>query len=278
MKLFKRIFAAGLISGLAALFVNSAGAADITFDGASGGLSLTEYIQDVPLDQPRLTATPAAAGAHVYDFKTLYRSLGYPSPHYFGSSKEEVEDLHNYTSKEDGIYEEINGYLRFYPEPYTWYGTSPESAKIIVAHVDNIFARVPAIPADIILFRGLGLGYRADKPFDMGEEFIDKGYVSTSLSYSVALHFAIEMNEDDEKPTRRAIFVIYLDRPGEKGILVNQGEDEVILNRGRKFRVMAQKDGVKKYDLYLVQACAASCETTLRGDVQYFWTAFNVSE
>jgi len=258
------------------LFVNSAKAADINFDGASVGLSLNEYIQGVPLDQPRLTVTPAAAGVHVYDFKILYASLGYPSPDYFGSSEEEVEDLNNYTSQEDPLYEEINGYLRFYPEPYDWYGTSPESAKTIVAHVDNIFARVPAIPADLILFRGLGLGYRADKPFNMGEEFVDKGYVSTSLSYSVARHFAIEMNE--EKPTRRAIFTIYLTRPGEKGLLVNQGEDEVILNRGRKFRVMAQKAGVKKYDLYLVQACAASCETTLRGDVQDFWTAFNVSD
>ncbi len=265
-----------MISGLAALFINSAKAADITFDGASGGLSLIEYIQSVPLDQPRLTVKPAAAGAHVYNFKTLYRSLGYPSPHYFGSSEEEVEDLNNYTSKEDGIYEEINGYLRFYPAPYDWYGTSPESAKAIVAHVDNIFGRVPAIPADLILFRGLGLGYRADKPFYMGEEFVDKGYVSTSLSYSVARHFAIEMNE--EKPTRRAIFTLYLTRSGEKGILVDQAEDEVILNRGRKFRVMAQKTGVKKYDLYLVQACAAVCETTLRGDVQNFWAAFSVPD
>lgn len=266
--------AGGLAFALAAFFINAAKAADITFDGAAGKVSFAEYLQDAAVSPAR---QPAAVGAHVYDFKTLYGALGYPSPDYFGSSEEEVQDLDTYTSKEDTFYGEINGYLRYYPAPYDWNGTGPEDAKAIVKRLDRIFERAPAIPVDLILFRGLGLSYRADKPFAPGEEFTDKGYVSTSLTYSVARYFAVDLAREEEQPSRRAIFAIYLTRP-EKGILVDQGEDEVILKHDRKFRVMAQKPGVKLYDLYLVQACAAACETALRGDVNDFWQAFPVQD
>jgi alkylation response protein AidB-like acyl-CoA dehydrogenase len=70
-------------------------------------------------------AARAPAGAHVRDFRTLYGALGYPSRAYFGSTADEVTDLAAYTGQEDPIYQEINGYLRFYPAPYEWYGTSP---------------------------------------------------------------------------------------------------------------------------------------------------------
>lgn len=268
--------AGGLIFA-AVLFLNTAKAADISFDGDAGGLSLKDYVQTLVPDQPGVPPVAAAAGAHVYAFKTLYSGLGYPSPGYFGSSEEEVMDLDTYTSKEDTFYGEINGYLRYYPAPYDWYGTGPEDARAIVGRLDNIFARTPSLPGDLILFRGLGLGYRDNRPFAMGEEFVDKGYVSTSVTYGVARHFAVEMG-DEETPSRRAIFTLYLSAPGEKGILVDQGEDEVMLPHGHKFRVMAKKDDVKKYDLYLVQVCAAACDTTLRGDVKDFWDGFAMQD
>lgn len=279
MRIVKRLFTGSLALGLSALFAGAAGAVDISFDGTSRKISVNDYLRDAVSDQPRFTAVPvAAAGAHVYDFKTLYAGLGYPSPNYFGSPAAAVQDLETYTSKDDTFYGEINGYLRYYPGQYDWYGTGPADAKVIVAHIDRIFEKVPAIPEDLILFRGLGLGYRAGKPFTIGEEFTDKGYVSTSLTYSVARHFAVEMDRDEAKPSRRAIFAIYLTRPGEKGILVDQGEDEIILKHGRKFRVMSQKAGVTKYDLYLVQACSDTCDTTLRGDVREFWDNFTVQD
>ncbi|MDP2865824.1 MAG: ADP-ribosyltransferase [Elusimicrobiota bacterium] len=278
MKTYKGILKGGLAAVLASLLVNTAKAADLSFDGASGGLSLLEAVNSAEnrADLPRLSIVPSAVGAHAYDFRTLYEALGYPSPDYFGSSEEEVQDLEAYTDKDDTFYSEINGYLRYYPAPYDWYGTGPGEAKAIVGRIDRIFKRAPALPADLILFRGLGLGHRADKPFALGEEFVDKGYISTSLSYGVARFFAVEMDED--KPSRRALFAIYLARPGEKGILVDQGEDEVILKHGRRFRVMAQKAGVKAYDLYLVQACSGPCETLLKNDVNDFWSALNVQD
>lgn len=262
-----KIYKGGLAL-LAALCVGTAEAAEIRFDIA-GGTGLAEYARGAEIVLP----LAAPAGAHVYDFKALYRSLGYPSPDHFGATEEEVMDLDAYTSKSDGFYGEINGYLRFHPAPYEWYGTGPEDAKVIVEHLDSVFRKAPAIPGDLILFRGLGLGWHGGKPLAPGEEFTDKGYVSTSASYSVARYFALEMG-DEEKPERRAVFVLYLAGPEERGILVDQGEDEVMLPRGRKFRVMARRDGALKYDLYLVQACAAECETAARPDVSDFWRGF----
>lgn len=270
VKLSGKIFNGGL-AVLAALFVGTAEAAEIRFD-TPGGTGLAVYARGAETAAP-LAPPPAPAGAHVYDFKSLYASLGYPSPGYFGSTEEEVMDLDTYTSKYDSFYDEINGYLRFHPAPYEWYGTGPEDARAIVARLDNVFRRAPAIPGDLILFRGLGLGWHGGKPLAQGEEFTDKGYVSTSVSYGVARYFALEMG-DEEKPERRAVFVLYLTKPEERGILVDQGEDEVMLPRGRKFRVMARKDGALKYDLYLVQACAAVCETATRPDVSDFWSGF----
>ena len=91
----------------------------------------------------------APAGAHAYDFKSLYRSLGYPSADFFASSEDEVMALEAYIRKEDPIYGEINGYLRYHPQPYEWYGTGPEDAKVIVGHIDNILRRAPRLPGDL---------------------------------------------------------------------------------------------------------------------------------
>ena len=260
------------------LFSTGAKAADIYFDGTSGGFS--EAVLSVKGQAEAAGAyefKPSAAaisGARTYDFKTLYKYLGYPSPGYFGSSLEEIQDLETYTSKEDTYYKEVNDYLRYYPEPYTWCGTSPKAAKTMVANIDRIFRRVPALPADIMLFRGIGLGFRGNKSYEVGEEFIEKGYASTSTSFKVAEHFAAP-KEEDEPDSRKAVLVIYSNRAGEKGILVDQREDEVILRHGIKFRIMAKKETGKKYDLYLAQACSAPCEISVRTDVQDFWDGFS---
>ena len=258
---------------LAALFSGPVKAADFPFYSGPALAAVQAGLHGADLPLPA-----AAAGARTYDFQTLYGSLGYPSPTYFGSSGDEVMDLEAYTSKSDSFYSEINGYLRFYPGPYTWYGTGPEDAKLIVEHMDHVFSRAPALPADLMLFRGLGLKFRGSEPYTIGEEFLDKGYVSTSTSYKVARYFAIEMGAAEDDGSRKAVFALYLGRPGEKGILVDQGEDEVILKHVMKFRVMAKKDGVKKYDLYLVQACADVCAAAVPRDAGVFWAGLSVND
>jgi len=255
-------------------------ALDISFDGGSGTLSgavsgLRASDDVLPAVSAPSSRSAAPAAYRTYDFKTLYKSLGYPSPDYFGSTGDEINDLETYTSKEDTFYKEINGYLRYYPGPYEWDGTGPEAAKVIVADIDRIFSRVPALPQDLVLFRGLGLGYHGNKPYAAGEEFTDKAYISTSASFKVAKYFAVDM--DGENKDRKAIFAVYFSRPGEKGILFDQGEDEVILKHGRKFRVMAARD-MKRYDLYLVQACADSCDTAISAPAERFWKGFSVHD
>jgi len=280
MKKFKKIFGSALAAVLLSLSIKTTEATEFLFDGTDSGFSLAEtvnYLEIPGADLPGPSAI-SAAGARTYDFKLLYHDLGYPSPDYFGSNETEVTDLDSYTSKQDAFYEEINGYLRFYPKPYDWYGTGPEDARVIVRNIDRVFDRVPSLPANLILFRGLDLKFRADKSYAIGEEFTDKGYVSTSVSFKVARYFAIEINDNAVTGSRKAVFALYMDRPGEKGILIDQGEDEVILRHGRKYKVMAKKDNVVKYDLYLVQACSAACSETLAAEVRAFWSGFNVQD
>mgnify|MGYP003798589357 CR=1 FL=1 len=264
---------------VAALFVNVSAAGFA--DNFSGGLSIADTVQTLKAQSAGLArpvAVAANAGARTYEFQALYKSLGYPDPGFFGASEQALQDLDSYTSKYDAFYEEINGYLRFYPAPYDWSGTGPEDAKLMVANIDGIINKAPALPADLVLFRGLDLKFRKSKPYAINEEFVDKGYVSTSTSYKVARYFAIEMNDNATTKSRKAVFTLYSARPGQKGLLIDQNEDEVILRHGMKYRVMAKKDNVKKYDLYLVQVCGDVCETTLKTDVGSFWANLNITD
>ena len=211
-----------------------------------------------------------------YLFTDLSRELGYPSETFFGSTQDQINDLDSYTSKYDSFYREINGYLRFFPAPYDWDGTGPDDAKIIVAHIDSIFKKVPALPKDLILFRGVDLKYRKNKSFLIGEEFLDKGYFSTSTSFKVAKYFAAEMDIENRIETKKAIYVIYQNNnsQSEKGILIDQNEDEVILKHGQVLKVMALKKSNPAYETYLIQLCSLKCNQQMNSDIQKFWKRF----
>lgn len=208
-----------------------------------------------------------------YSFAELSQQLGYPDESYFGSSDDEISDLETYISKEDTYYKEINSYLRYFPAPYDWYGISPEQAKIMVNNIDSIFTKIPAIPQDLLLFRGINLKYRKNKSFDIGEEFIEKGYVSTSTSLKVATHFATKLN-DTSALTKKAVLVLYQNTPTHQGILIDQNEDEVLLKRDQPMKVMAYKKTNTLYETYLVQVCKTSCETEMNQDIKNYWIQF----
>lgn len=208
-----------------------------------------------------------------YKFHKLAEQLGYPNETYFGSTGDEVSDLETYTSKEDAFYREINDYLRFYPAPYDWSGTTPQDARAMVASIDKIFARIPAIPQDLILFRGVGLKHRKNKSFRIGEEFVEKGYVSTSTSFKVAKHFAAK-ESDESTAAKKVIFVLYQNFPGQRGILIDQDEDEVLLKHGQALKVMALKKTGLTDEIYLVQVCKTSCTKRMNKDIIRFWKNF----
>ncbi len=214
------------------------------------------------------------ANAAEYDFNKLSLLLGYPDPTYFGSSEDEIQDLETYTSKEDTFYQEINSYLRFFPAEYEWNGIGPDAAKLMVNNIDHIFARVPALPDDLIVFRGIDLKFRKYLSYSIGDEFIEKAYVSTSTSFSVARYFAVEMNGLPKAGQKRAIFLYYMNKPQVKGILFDQGEDEVILNHGEKIRVMAMRNKNLNYDLYLAQICSKDCAISINSQALEMWNHF----
>ncbi len=195
-----------------------------------------------------------------YNFNELSTKLGYPSDNFFGSSEEEILDLDTYTTKDDTFYRDINLYLRSLPnKKIDWTSVNPEDSAKIVKSIDAIYKRVPALPSDLILFRGIDLNYRNNKSFDRGGEYIEKGYVSTSSSFKVANYFANEINDNATSSSLKALMVLYSNKPGLKGILIDQGEDEVLLSHGEKIKIM-EVDKSKKYDLYLVQICSTICE------------------
>ena len=211
-----------------------------------------------------------SADAGVYEFKKLSRQLGYPNSTYFGASEEEIQDLETYTSKEDTFYQEINSYLRYFPNEYEWNGIGPADAKMMVKNIDHIFARVPSLPQDLILFRGVDLKFRKNISYKVGEEFIEKGYVSTSTSFNVAEYFAREM-EDVPSSSRKAIFTFYLNAPSLKGLLIDETEAEVLLKHGTKIKVMSLKNKNIPYDFYLAQICVKVCNQKLDTKALEIW-------
>lgn len=199
------------------------------------------------------------AQANTYDFKNLKATLGYSQNSWFGATQEEIQSLEDYTNKQEEYYAEINLFLRFYPKPYEWYGKGPEQAKVDVQNIDNIFTRVPDLPTDLILFRGVRLDWKKNKSFKIGETFLDKAFISTSTNIKIADEFTYGDTDNGA-----AIYVLYFNQPHSKGILIDQGEDEVLLQHGQKFKVM-DKTVTDDKTFYLVQVCGFSpCSQTVR--------------
>lgn len=209
-----------------------------------------------------------------YQFNDLSHLLNYPNDTYFGSTEDEISDLETYTSKEDDFYKEINNYLRFYPKPYDWSGTGPTQAKTIVTNIDQIFTKVPSLPENLILFRGVNLKHRKNKSYSIGEEIIEKGYLSTTTTFEVADYFATKINPESLK-SKNAILVIYQSSKDQKGILFDQGEDEVLIKHNQKLKIMSLKKSNPNYETYLVQACLAVCEASMNVDIIKFWNKYS---
>ncbi len=186
--------------------------------------------------------------------------MNYPMALEKAASEDAMADLETYTSKEDTWYRDINTFLRNFPKTdYDWDSISPEQAGPMVKNIDSIYSKLSPIPADIILFRGVDLKYRKNKSFDIGEEFVEKGYASTSTSYKVADYFANHINDNETTSSLKGILVLYSEKKNLKGILIDQGEDEVLLSHGEKIRIM-DVDKSHKYHVYLAQICEKVCE------------------
>lgn len=189
--------------------------------------------------------------------------MNYPTALEVAASESAMSDLETYTSKEDTWYRDINAYLRNFPNTdYDWDSISPEEAAPMVKNIDSIYNKLATLPQDLILFRGVDLKFRKSKPYEIGEEFIEKGYASTSSSLKVADYFANHINDNESTPSLKAILVLYSPQKALKGILIDQGEDEVLLAHGERIRIM-DVDKTRKFHVYLAQVCQKVCETIL---------------
>lgn len=196
-----------------------------------------------------------------YNFKELWKLQNYPEALEKAASDDAMADLETYTSKEDTWYRDINSFLRNFPKTdYDWDSISPEQAAPMVKNIDSIYARLKALPRDLILFRGVDLKFRKSKSYEVGEEFVEKGYASTSTDYKVADYFANRINDNENTSSLKGILVLYSAKKNLKGILVDQGEDEVLLSHGERIRIM-DVDKSRKFHVYLAQVCEKVCES-----------------
>lgn len=220
-----------------------------------------------------ILAVGSIAQAKPYDFKALYNDLKY-TPTYFGAPTEEVESLRAYIDKQSDFYVEINSYLRKSTADQLDADIHSQTAKDIL-NISRLIQTVPPLPSDIILFRGMTLNWhKNNSPFEIGEEYVDKAFSSTSTNMEVAANFAIggwypsSANFKDET----AIMTLYFQTSDARGILIDQGEDEVLLNYGLRFRIMKKKV-INEANHYLVQICQkVLCDTKVtRTDVLEQW-------
>ncbi len=203
-----------------------------------------------------------SAFSQVWDHDQLADHQGYSLnvlKNRFLSASERIA-IDKYAAYKIAYYEDINPYLRGQTVGYE-YARDEEEIKFYVEKIDNGLRKVPALPKDLILFRGEGLGYRGNKPFQVGELNLQKAYVSTSTNEEEAKDFIT---------SNGTLFIIYSTQKTFRGIVINETEDEVLLPRGLYFKVMKTRllkdKGVRDSAyLALVQICESSsaCESTV---------------
>ena len=131
---------------------------------------------------------------------------------------------------------QVNSHLR------TGTATNPEVAKQIAAKMDETFARAPAMPRDVEVYRGMSLKhFGVSNPKELvGKEIVDSGFTSTSFDRRVADKFA--------SSTEQGVILAIRVPKGTKAIPVNEyamrlPEHELVLNRGGKYRVVGIRSG-----------------------------------
>lgn len=160
--------------------------------------------------------------------KTARQLASFYKPDMFDDN--ELNALIEYTSD---AYNEINRYLyKGHDE-----GVDANRANIIdriVEALDSAFDETQA-PFPFTVYSGLSGRYRADK-IKAGQEYVFRGYISTSLSHDVA----ISGLTDSAEPVVLQIEV----QKGNKAIYVDnisatEGELETLLPRGSKVRIIS---------------------------------------
>ena len=145
----------------------------------------------------------------------------------------ELQAIDDYTSSG---YAEINRYLYKGHDD----GVSPQQDEIInqtIETLDSAFEETQ-IPFPYTVYSGLSSRYSADK-FQLGGEYIFRGYVSTSLDFNTAIGGFADVGGSDQP----VVLQVEL-KKGQKAIYVDavsahEGERETLLPRGSKIKVIS---------------------------------------
>jgi len=207
----------------------------------------------------------AESFARTYDFTTLYNQFMVGEILKNKISDESLWALHDYTNVDETFYVDINSYLRAktvlgsvaptYPTPFEavkfpenirFENFSQQEIYEKIMGLDKIFLELPDLPRDITLFRGISLDWRKGRPFEVGEEYEDAAYISSSMKQTYAETFTYSNSG--------ALLVLYFEKP-LRGLLLKNFEEEVLIERGQRFKIMKKKQRIGKPDLYLTQVC-----------------------
>ena len=198
--------------------------------------------------------------AQVFEHKELANLLGYHSDVLENKllTQSERIAIEKYSAYSTAYYEDINPYLRGQAVDYQ-YVKDEKEMKFLIKEIDSGLSRLPALPKNLVLFRGEGLSYRGNKPHQLGEIISQLAYISTSSSLKEAKDF-ITLNG--------TLFILYSTQKKFKGIVMNEGETEVLLPRAQFLKIMKtrrMKDDGRKENAYvaLVQVCETktTCES-----------------
>ena len=145
----------------------------------------------------------------------------------------ELKAIQDYTG--DG-YAEINRYLYKGHDD----GVTPEQDQYLnqtIETLDSAFEETQT-PFPYTVYSGLSSRYSADK-FQLGGEYIFRGYVSTSLDFNTAIGGFADVGDSDQPVVLQVELLkgqkaIYLD-----AVSVNSGERETLLPRGSKVKVIS---------------------------------------
>ena len=127
-------------------------------------------------------------------------------------------------------YKEINSYLRGLSKP------GLVKKYYLKKHMGDLDFVIDSshFPLDCYLYRGMSLAYRGNKPFETGEIVSDHAYQSSSVERRIAEGtFA----RKTESKNLTSLFVIYHNFE-QKGLLVGNGEAEVLLPRRSFFKII----------------------------------------
>ena len=179
-------------------------------------------------------------------FKKTYKDAKFGADREDSTDEDYLESVPFADYTADGYFN-INNFLRGKVKKFT-FKKDEDDAKSSIEGIDRLFDKAPTIPEDMVLHRGIHSDYANDviAKYQVGDLFTDQAYVSTSTDKQQAEEFATYSDEVDNEGFTLEILVpagtrgIYV--PEYLGSYQENAENEIVLDRGTTFRVIARTE------------------------------------